>query len=65
VESPQVGQVIPARQPPPFQVDYPRGRQRGLCPGKLTGVGDAQPVAQHAARRVKVRIRPGRSAHPR
>jgi hypothetical protein len=64
VESLQVGQVIPAGQPPQFQVDQPRRGQRRLGLGQLGGIGDAQQVAQHAAGRIRIRVT-GRAAHPR
>jgi len=64
VESLQVGEVIPAGQPPPFQVDQPRRGQCRLGPGQLGGVGDAQQVAQYAAGRIQVRVT-GRVAHLR
>jgi hypothetical protein len=64
VESLQVGEVIPAGQPPAFQVDQPRRGQCRLGPGQFGGVGDAQQVAQHAAGRIQVRVT-GRAAHLR
>ena len=64
VESLQVGEVIPAGQPPPFQVDQPRRGQRCLSPGQFGGIGDAQQVAQHAAGRIQIGVT-GRAAHLR
>jgi hypothetical protein len=45
VERLQVGEVVAAGQPPPFQVDQPRRGQRRLGPGQFGGVGDAEQVA--------------------
>ena len=64
MESLQVGKVIPAGQPPPFQVDQPRRGQRRLGLGQFGGIGDAQQIAQYAARRIQVRVT-GRAAHLR
>jgi hypothetical protein len=64
VEGLQVGEVVPAGQPPPFQVDQPRCGQRRLGPAQFGGVGDAEQVAQHAAGRIQIRVT-GRAAHPR
>jgi hypothetical protein len=64
VESLQVGEVIPAGLPPPFQVDQPRRGQRRLGPAQFGSIGDAQQVAQHAAGRIQLRVT-GPAAHLR
>lgn len=40
-------------QPPPFQIDQPGSTQRGL---QFLHIGDTQPVLQHPALRIKIRI---------
>jgi hypothetical protein len=49
--------VITAGKPTALQVNQPRSRQRRLHLGQLPGTVDAQQVTQHAAARIKIRIR--------